>query len=152
MTGNAHRFDRRAFLQSASSVATIGIPETTPAAEDDLPLVPTTPEGIRAAFADVPRLDDPTPRQRLVASGWYPDVVVPDEGPIPDPSAGRIDVEVVTPPWVLASVVADDRFGPHRATVINGLLARQCVHEHYVTPDGRDAVDVLLERLEEGVR
>jgi len=147
---DALRFGRRAFLSSAACLATTGLPDTQPDAADDLPTIPTAPDEIRAAFEDVPRVHDPDSRTRLAAEAWYPEVVVPDEGVVPDPDAGTIHAEVVTPRWVLAAAFDNLSAGATRGSVIDYLLSASNVCEHYVTLDGRDAADAILDALDEG--
>lgn len=57
------------------------------------------------AFADVPRLEEPTPTEREIASVWFPPSVVPESGPIPDPHhMSEFTGTIELPPWVLYAV------------------------------------------------
>jgi len=111
-------------------------------------VVPTTPAEIREAFADIPRLESPTERERWRARHNFPEVVVPDEGPAPDP-AMQTPVELDAEPWLLASVYdhASRRGDSERQRVEDLFLSRRQAVEEWVLPDGTDAVDVVLEAL-----
>jgi len=126
-----------------------GVAGATASAEtsDDVTTIPKTPEEIRTAFADVPRLDDPEPRERRNANSWYPEVVVPDTGPVPDPDAGTMRHEMTAPRWVLASVYDSLRPGADRSCAIDYLLSTYDLHQVYMTPDGRRAPDVIAEAV-----
>ncbi|QLH80988.1 hypothetical protein [Halosimplex pelagicum] len=145
--------DRRAFLQSAVAVAGGGLAaggESEPT--ESVATIPTTPEEIRAAFDDVPRLDEPAPRQRRLANNYFPEEVVPKSGPVPDPRAGYTEVDVTVPRWVLASVYRDLNDWPEtsRGAAVDQLLSVHSIHEHHVLPDGRDAAEVVVEAVEQG--
>jgi len=110
--------------------------------------IPTTPAEIREAFADVPRLESPTERERRQARHSFPEVVVPDDGPIPDPTM-QTPVVLDAEPWLLASVYdhATRRSDTERHRVEDLFLSRRQAVEEWVLPDGTDAVDVVLEAL-----
>ncbi len=158
MTGTRRR-GRRAVLRAAGAFAAgrLAVPavagraSTTDARRGAADAaIPTTDAAIREAFADVPRVDDPERVDRLVAKATFPDVVVGD-GSVPDTFAGHDEIEVETPPWVLAAVY--DRFegtNPSRDAVADALLELCQRHERHVLPDGRGAVDVLLGALHGG--
>lgn len=155
--------DRREILRSAAILATgssvpagSGTANSTESSSANEEAIPTEPDEIHAAFEDVPRIDDPDDTQRMMARQQYPDVVVPDEGPIPDPEYGRVVTEIEVPEWVLAS--AYDRAQaraekhpdrePNQGSVTDNLLSMFYVWEMYRTPDGRDAVEAVLDEVE----
>lgn len=62
-------------------------------------------DALREAFADVPRIENPTDEERQGARYTFPPEVVPDEGPIPDPHHQiRKPVTFDLPLWVLESM------------------------------------------------
>lgn len=115
-------------------------------------MVPTSPEEIRAAFDDVPRLEDPTKDERLTARHLFPELVVPDQGPIPDPSRS-LSVTLDAPPWLLASAYSKERAqSGSEATyqsVEDRFLSRRQAIEEWVLPDGTDAVGAVAAALQE---
>jgi hypothetical protein len=113
-------------------------------------VVPTTPEEIRAAFDDVPRLDNPTEKERRINRHYLPDMVVPEEGPIPDPVMDT-PVTLTAEPWLLASAYdqAIYRSDDNRRAIEDLFLSRRQAVEEWVLPDGTNAVDALLEVVQE---
>jgi len=110
--------------------------------------IPTTPAEIRAAFADVPRLENPDPFDRELARARFPDVVVPVEGQIPDPN-DTITVDLEAPSWALATAFDANRDGaePNPRAVVDRLIDMYSIEERWILPDGTDAVAAIVAGL-----
>lgn len=110
-------------------------------------------EEIPAPFDQLPVVEEPTPAERDLARAHYPPTAVPDTGPIPDPTYevptdARPTAEA--PEWLLETVAwhlsKRDSRGVDRHDV--QLLLEDYVQlsfVEFVTEDGADAVDVLLD-------
>jgi len=115
-------------------------------------VIPTTPAEIREAFNDVPQLDNPTPRQRSSARNHFPDLVVPDDGPVPDPKLSH-PVTLDAPPWLLATAYYKER--EHAGSEVtyqsveDRFLARRQLFEEWALPDGTDAVEAVTKAIQE---
>jgi hypothetical protein len=148
--------NRRDILQTTAAFlagSTVVGESATPAPADSTAsdAVPTTAEEIRAAFDDVPHLDEPTQRERRSARQYYPDIVVPNEGPIPDPQH-KIAVTLDAPPWLLASAYDKSRSHGTEATyqgVEDRFLSRYQAWEEWRLPDGSDAVEAIVQAIKE---
>lgn len=110
---------------------------------------------IPAPFDDLPTIDEPTDEQRLHARVTIPPWAVPDEGPIPDVRYQIVvERELEVPEWVIEAVRwRASRRDPDktidRRILEEYLMEYAYISERFVTPDGRDAVDVLLDDLQE---
>ena len=115
--------------------------------------IPTTAEEIRAAFDDVPRLENPSEKERSFAHYRFPEVVVPESGPIPDPQTEQT-VTLDAPPWLLATVydlaTRKDGGKATRQSVEDRFLSRYQAWEEWRLPDGTNAVDAVLDAVTEG--
>lgn len=127
-------------LLSASAAARVPVP-----AEER--------EGIPAPFDEAPTLENPDPRDRRRAALQFPPEAIPDEGAIPEPFASHVvEQEVVVPEWGIESAVwqlKNSDGHPDRDRVVDTLLQSTYVREEFVTMDGDDAVDAVLDRLQE---
>lgn len=124
-----------------------GAPDGSVLVNDD-----STP--IPAPFDAMPVLEDPTARERRNAAMILPPWAVPDEGPIPDPHHTHVGEEdIVVPRWALEAaswrLSHADPEDVDRAKVEGILVEYAAVRERFVTPDGRDAVDELLDEFGE---
>lgn len=150
---------RRDILQATAGVAAgttvIGHATAAESAAEHSPheAIPTTTEEIRAAFDDVPRLENPSEKERSFAHYRFPEVVVPESGPIPDPQNEQT-VTLDAPPWLLATVfdltTRNDGGEATRQSVEDRFLSRYQAWEEWRLPDGTDAVDVILDAVAEG--
>jgi len=113
---------------------------------------------IPAPFDALPRIDEPDACERDAALHTYPSWAVPDEGPVPDWSHQQtVERPLVLEPWVfeaagdrLVARAASDRHGEvDRSDVEAFIFEYAYIRERFLTPDGRDAVEVLLDDLEE---
>lgn len=107
---------------------------------------------IPAPFDAIPVTEEPTEKERESARLFYPPRAVPEEGPIPDIMHSHTPTRtIVAPEWAIESVIW--RLGGRdepitRATVEEFLFDYAHVSEEFVTADGRDAVDVVLEEVD----
>ena len=151
MQSNQH--SRRQVLQATAGLAAGAVlsGDAVAADTDANPheTVPTTPAEIRAAFDDVPHLQDPTASERSTARHHFPDEVVPDEGPIPDPTM-QTAVQLDAEPWLLASVYekGQRRGDSERQPIEDLFLERRRAVEQWVLPDGTNAVDAVVAALQ----
>lgn len=127
---------RRTFLKTTAALAAA-------------PAVEAADGGLPAPFDAMPTIDDPTDQQRRLAGVNFPPRAVPDDGPIPDyHHQHTTEREIVVPEWALAAarwrLRFDDPDDLDRWRVEEFLMEYAYIRERYVTPDGRDAVDVLL--------
>lgn len=107
-------------------------------------------ERVREAFEDVPRIDDPDAVQRHAANNRYPDEVVPDDGPVPDPHhAYRATPTIEVPDWVVFAVqeMLQSYDNPDEDTVQDLLFEVVQDYPDYVTKHGHDVFDVVLGRV-----
>lgn len=129
---------RRTFLKTTAALAAV-------------PSVEAAEGGIPAPFDAMPTLEDAPKRVRELARVNYPPQAVPDDGPIPDyHHQHTVTREITLPAWALAA--AGWRLAEHhdpddldRWRVEEILMEYAYIRERYLTPDGRDAVAVLLE-------
>ena len=143
---------RRGVLQGGAAV---GLSTLTPGAERMQGDPNTAHSRIPAPFDELPTIEDPTDTERRRATVRLPDRAVPSEGPSPDyRDQELVDIELEAPAWALEAVrwrlaqtPADDL---DRTRVLEYLIKYVCADEAFVTPDGRDAVDALLESVEGG--
>lgn len=122
--------------------------------DDAHPEIPTTEAEIRAAFEDVPRADEPEnlPVTRETARAWFPDAVVDDDGPVPDPDDRIVDVEIEVPDWLVATAYYKHRESGaevSRQAVADTLLNYRQAYEHWVLSDGSDAVEAIVQAIQE---
>ena len=116
---------------------------------------PADESPIPAPFDAMPTLEDPPDRLREFARVNYPPEAVPDEAPIPDVSHTHTEpVAVTVPEWALEALRwrldhADAR-KLDRWYVEEFIVEYAHAEEQYRTPDGRDAVDALLEAVGDG--
>jgi hypothetical protein len=110
-----------------------------------------------APFDEVPAVEDPTDAQRRVAAINYPPAARPEDGPIPDVHhMHRVDVTVTVPRWALEAArwrmshVDRTTADSYRGKAEEILLEYAQAYEQFVTPDGRDAVDVVLQEADDG--
>jgi hypothetical protein len=120
-----------------------------PPAERD---VPTTPAALREAFAAVPVVE-PTDAERRLLHYRYPSAVVPDDGPVPDPThTQRVPYLAVLEPWVLAAaayhVAATPREERTPGRVVDAILDQVQPDATFQTPSGADAVTAILAAAE----
>lgn len=130
---------RRTFLKTTAALAAV-------------PSVEATAGGIPAPFDAMPTLEDPPERVRELAQVSLPPRAVPEDGPIPDyHHQHTTEREIVVPEWALAATRWRLRFDNpddlDRWRVEEFLMEYAYIRERYVTPDGRDAVDVLLSEI-----
>lgn len=108
--------------------------------------------GIPAPFDDMPTVEEPTSKERSSARGRIPPWAIPDDGPIPDSHhIYTIEEEIAVPAWALEAVryrlgrTDPDKINRNR---VEGLLLEYAhIREKFVTPDGDDAVAMLLDEL-----
>jgi hypothetical protein len=122
-------------------------------ADDVHPEIPTTPAEIQAAFEDVPRAEEPQhlPYTAETARATFPDDVVDDDGPVPDPDDRIRTVEIETPAWVLATAYAKHRergSEVSRAAVGDTFLTHCQAYEKWVLSDGTDAIEAIIDAVE----
>jgi hypothetical protein len=128
---------RRTFLKTTAALAAI-------------PSVEATTGGIPAPFDAMPTLEDPPERVRELAQVSLPPRAVPDDGPIPDyHHQHTVTREITLPAWALEAarwrlVEHHDAADLDRWRVEEILMEYAYIRERYLTPDGRDAVEVLL--------
>jgi len=111
--------------------------------------MPDREERICEAFDDVPRIENPKPINRWAASQQFPAVVVPADGPIPDPHHDyRASMTVEVPDWIVYSVetMLEGYDDLNEGDVEDMLLDFVQLHPDYVTSDGRSVFDVVLDR------
>jgi|GEM_PF-6771740 len=131
--------DRRDVLRAGAGLGAVALLPGLAAADDG---------PIPAPFDELPTLDEPTESDRLVAGVTLPPRAVPDEGAIPDPFHNAVvEKDLVVPEWGLEAArwrleQADD---PGRGKAERILTEYAYIRERFVTTDGRDAVDAVLE-------
>jgi hypothetical protein len=108
-----------------------------------------------APFDAMPVIEEPHERLREMARTNFPPDAVPDEGPIPDLfHTHTVEREITVPAWVLEAtrwrLSHTDTDDLDRWRVEEYLTEYAYIEERYRTPDGRDAVDVLLEAADDG--
>jgi hypothetical protein len=133
---------RRRFLETGALAATLGLTTTVDDTEDEA--------AIPAPFDALPTIDEPTDMDRQYAAEQYPAVAVPETGPVPDWRHQHIvERGLVVPEWALEAtreaLSGRDPDDINRRRVEDFLMQYALIDERYVTADGRDAVDVLLE-------
>jgi hypothetical protein len=134
---------RRAFLKTTAALATV-------------PSIEATTGGIPAPFDAMPTLEDPPERVRELAQVSLPPRAVPDAGPIPDyHHQHTVEAEITLPEWALEAarwrlVDHHDADDLDRWRVEEILMEYAYTRERYLTPDGRDAVAVLLDHTGAG--
>jgi len=126
--------------QYSRGAATRGVPQTMSDRADR----------IREAFEDVPRIENPDKFERHSANKSYPEEVVPQDGPVPDPyHYYETEVTVEVPDWVVYALESsletyDD---PDEETAEGLILDIVQLQQNHVTRDGERAIDVALERV-----
>lgn len=105
-----------------------------------------------APFDELPIVENPTDAQRRVAAINYPPEARPEGGPIPDVHhRHRVDVAITVPAWALEATrwrmshVTGSVADSYRGRVEEVLMEYAQAREQFRTPDGRDAVDVILQ-------
>ncbi|MFC7175364.1 hypothetical protein ACFQL0_21890 [Haloplanus litoreus] len=84
----------------------------------------------------------------------FPPEAVPEEGPIPDVHHSHTEaVEITVPPWAFEAVrwrLSHAEPGTVDRWKVREFLAEYAhADEQFRTPDGRDAVDALLEEVDD---
>lgn len=100
---------------------------------------------------DLPALLEPSTPERERAERIYGADHVPDEDVIPHPDPmHHVPVEIEVSEFVLDAVRPrfEDVENPEKIAVLDALVSFVTADEQYRTPDGRDAVDVLLEEIQ----
>jgi len=146
-----HQYVRRSPTERTVDELLREIMAAREADEESGDAVDTIPE----PFDTLPMIDDPTPEERENATFAFPPWAVPDEGPIPDYAFQHtVEHDLVVPEWALVAtryrLSAVDPEDLDRWRVEEVLMEDAAIHERFVTPDGRDAVDVLLAELRGG--
>jgi hypothetical protein len=104
----------------------------------------------------MPTLEEPPERVRGLAAVSLPPWAVPSEGAIPDyHHQHTTEEEIVLPAWALEAarwrlVEHHDPEDLDRWRVEEILMEYAYIRERFLTPDGRDAVAVLLDAAEGG--
>jgi hypothetical protein len=129
-------------LSSLAPAAARGTDTDTESSADTL--------AIPAPFDEVPTIDDPMDEFRELATGRFPPEAVPDEGPIPDfHHHHTVERAITVPAWGIEAtrwrLRHTDRDELDRWRVEEFLMEYAYISERFITPDGRDAVAVLLE-------
>ena len=157
---------RRDVLATTGAIAVTPSALATDAAGDEGEDEPAIP----APFDAVPTIDEPTDFDREIASASLPPRAIPDEGPMPDYCHQHtVTREIVVPEWGLEAArwrlqSRLDRDGEDyegnelpdtpdeldQWRIEEALMGYAQLRERFVTPDRRDAVDVVLQELEEG--
>jgi len=133
-------FTRRALLETSVGLAVV-------------PSIGATTGDIPAPFDQMPVREDPTERTRGLAEVFYPPRAVPERGAIPDHRHQHVVTrEITLPAWALegARWRISERHDPDRQFVEEVLQEYAYISERFLTPDGHDAVGVLLEHAERG--
>lgn len=132
--------------------AALGVASVAPAgtAAADVPEDETAGTALPAPFDEMPTVDDPTDFERRIAGVNFPPEAVPDEGPVPDVHHQHVvEAEITVPAWALEAarwrLRHNDPDEVDRWRVEEILMEYAYTRERFLTPDGRDAVDVLLE-------
>ena len=107
---------------------------------------------IPAPFDEMPTLEDPPEEVRELGEHRLPPWAVPDEGPIPDwHHHHTVEREIAVPEWALEAtrfrLSHNDPDDIDRWRVEEFLFEYAYITERFLTPDGRDAVDVLLKEF-----
>lgn len=110
----------------------------------------TDTTAIPAPFDEMPTIDDPSEKERRLGTASYPPEAIPDEGPIPDwRHQHTVERELTIPAWALEAtrwrLGHNTRDELDRWRVEEFLMEYAYISERFITPDGRDAVAVLLE-------
>ena len=148
MTDDSPNLSRRELLQAGAALGAAGVVPAGAAAK-----VAGSEVRIPAPFDQVPVLEEPSEKDRRIASVNYSPDAIPEEGPMPDPHHQAVrEVPHVVPEWALEAARwrldrADD---PGGGKVEMFLMEYAYVRERFVTPDGRDAVDFLLQEADDG--
>ena len=108
-----------------------------------------------APFDKMPVVENPTDAQRRIAAINFPPAARPEDGPIPDVHhKHRVDVTVTVPRWALEadrwrlSHVGETATDSYRGQAEEFLMEYAQAYERFVTPDGRDAVDAVLQEAD----
>jgi len=161
----SERVSRRTVLQGLAGCVGAAAVDADSDAERDEHATDGDEGRIPAPFDAIPTADDAPEDVRSIARVNYPPEAVLDTGPIPDPRHQHlVERELVVPAWGLDAArwrlqcrldcedpdAADTPAELPEWRIEEALMGYAQLRERFVTPDGRDAVDVLQEGLEEG--
>lgn len=147
---------RRRFLETGALAATLGLTTTLDDVDESIDESTTQ---IPAPFDELPTVEAPTETERKRARRRFGPRAAPAHGPVVDPNhKRRYETPLWLPEWVLEAArwrvqrCADagvvDRVD--RGLVADWLLEYAQADEVFLTPDGRDAVDVILDEIRDG--
>jgi len=147
---------RRDVLKGGATIAATAATLTPATAVDgDADVNATQDSGhIPAPFDEMPTLEEPGEGMRDLAKVSLPPRAVPKEGPIPDWRHQHTVMRKITvPEWALEAarfqLSKRDQSSLDRQTVEESLMDCAYITERFLTPNGRDAVAVLLEWIKE---
>lgn len=149
---------RREVLASAAGIGVAGVASDLnqhSGADDGRVLVKDDGDAIPAPFDALPVLEAPPDKLRRIAEVNLPPWAIPETGPIPDPRHTRtVERPITVPAWALEAtrwrLSHADPADVDRVKVGELLVEYVQLREQFRTPDGRNAVDVLLDEVTHG--
>lgn len=114
-----------------------------------------TPGPFFEELDDLPRIENPKPEERRMAETYFGADSVPDDGAIPDYHPfHHVPIEIEVSELTLDAVRRrhEGEGQLDRGAVLDDVRCFAIADEQYRTPDGRDAVEVILEELSDSNR